>query len=121
VPDQEVRLSVVGRCAFLHAAPQRPRRVSRRAGLLALAGARARGPLLYGGYKLVVPRVGALRLHDLRSDPGERVDRSASAPIALRVLRNVFGLHVAYESAWRRQRWGGPAALAPAFAADHGS
>jgi arylsulfatase A-like enzyme len=73
-----------------------------------------------GRYKLVVPRTGPHQLYDLVADPRERENLMGTMPTAERYLRNLFGLHAALEPAWQTRRWGTPANLAPAFAADHG-
>lgn len=76
--------------------------------------------LKLGRYKLIVPAHGAHALYDLVADPGEQRNLMGSAPLIERYLRNVFGIGVAYQSVWSRQRWGQPGNVKPAFAADHG-
>lgn len=71
-------------------------------------------------YKLVVRLRGAPQLFDLAADPGERHDRMGTLPMIERYMRNVFGIGVAYQSAWSRSRWGAANNMGPAFAADHG-
>ena len=73
-----------------------------------------------GRYKLVVPLHGKHELYDLRTDPGEQQNLLGTMPVVERYLRNVFGIGVAYQPVWRRQRWGHPGNVKPAFAADHG-
>ena len=76
--------------------------------------------LRLGRYKLIVPIRGPRQLFDRVSDPDETASLFGQAPLLTRYLRNVFGLGVAYRSAWAGGRWGRPNNLAPAFAADHG-
>ncbi len=86
---------------------------------LSVLPARARA-VVTDHYKLIVPRVGAHELYDLREDEGEHDNLMGSLPIVERYLRNLFGLRVGYEQAWQTRRWGAPHALRPAFADDHG-
>ncbi len=73
-----------------------------------------------GRYKLMVPLRGAHRLYDLRGDPKERNNLMGTRPLLERYLRNVFGIGVAYQRAWSRDRWGTPDNVSATFAADHG-
>jgi arylsulfatase A-like enzyme len=76
--------------------------------------------LKLGRYKLIVPLRGQHQLFDLITDPDERKNLMDTSPIAARYMRNVFGIGVAYQSAWSRSRWGTASNMSPAFAADHG-
>ncbi|MCG8417292.1 MAG: sulfatase [Proteobacteria bacterium] len=75
--------------------------------------------LQLGRYKLVVPLRAPRMMFDLLTDPGETADLIGQAPVIERYMRNVFGLGVAYQSAWTRRRWGRANNLMPAFAHDH--
>jgi arylsulfatase A-like enzyme len=56
-----------------------------------------------------------MELYDDVKDPLEKDDLIGKRPIALRHVRNVFGLIVAYESQWRKRSWGTAANLTEAF------
>ena len=73
-----------------------------------------------GRYKWIVPLRGKRALFDLVEDPQESNNLAGTRPIVERYLRNVMGVGVGYERAWRWQRWGRADNLATAFAADHG-
>jgi arylsulfatase A-like enzyme len=76
--------------------------------------------LKLGRYKLIVPLRGQRELFDLTADPEERQNLMDQTPLVERYMRNVFGIGVAYQSAWSRSRWGAANNMSPAFAADHG-
>jgi arylsulfatase A-like enzyme len=73
-----------------------------------------------GRYKLIVQMRGGYRLYDLVSDPEEKRNLVGTRPLVERYMRNVFGIAVAYEKVWSRDRWGSPHNVTSAFAADHG-
>jgi len=72
------------------------------------------------GYRLIVPAVRGHQLYEIGAGPGTEGDLMGERPVIERYLRNAFGLHVAYESAWRVVRWGTPDVVTDAFAADQG-
>jgi hypothetical protein len=69
-------------------------------------------------YRFIHGGPSRLELFDELEDPLEQKDLVASHPIALRTLRNVFGLLHAYEGRWRKSQWGTAANLNPAFYAE---
>jgi choline-sulfatase len=62
-----------------------------------------------------------VELFDQIKDPREQEDVAARQPIALRQMRNVFGLIVAFENRWRKRAWGTAANLTESFYANIGS
>jgi arylsulfatase A-like enzyme len=62
-----------------------------------------------------------LELYDEIKDPREQEDLVGKRPIALRQMRNVLSLIVAFENRWRKRTWGTAANLAEAFYASAGS
>jgi arylsulfatase A-like enzyme len=56
-----------------------------------------------------------LELYDEIEDPREQKNLAATHPIALRALRNVFGLLYAFEDRWRKRTWGTAANLQESF------
>jgi choline-sulfatase len=62
-----------------------------------------------------------LELYDELSDPREQTDLVAKRPIALRQMRNVFSLLVAFENRWKKRAWGTAANLNESFYAGVGS
>lgn len=62
-----------------------------------------------------------MELYDEIDDPLEQTDLIGKRPIALRQMRNVFGLLVGYENRWRKRAWGTAANLTEAFYANVGS
>jgi choline-sulfatase len=73
-----------------------------------------------GRYKMVTSGPEQTRLFDLFTDPGEQRDVSYEQPLALRHARDVFSLHVGYETRWKKSRWGVASNLRPEFATDVG-
>ena len=61
---------------------------------------------------------GKLELYDQVKDPREQEDVAVRQPIALRQMRNVFGLIVAFENRWKKRAWGTAANLSEAFYAN---
>ena len=68
-----------------------------------------------GRYRLVHGGANKLEIYDERDDPREQTDLAGDHPIALRQLRNVFGLLYANESRWRKRAWGTAANLSEGF------
>ncbi len=64
----------------------------------------------------------AQQLFDLRADPTEQKNlvTTGRGGVALRVLRTSLIWELAFESQWKRARWGSGVHLLPAFALDHG-
>jgi arylsulfatase A-like enzyme len=68
-----------------------------------------------GRYKLITVNGRKSSLYDLEVDPGETRSVASSRPVAFRLMRNVFSLHNAYVSEWRKSRWGRASNLEPRF------
>jgi arylsulfatase A-like enzyme len=68
---------------------------------------------IHGGAKM--------ELYDELRDPREQEDLIGKRPIALRQMRNVLSLMVAYENRWKKRAWGTAANLSEAFYASAGS
>jgi arylsulfatase A-like enzyme len=71
-----------------------------------------------GRYKLWVGGSGQIKLFDAVGDPGEQHELSASEPIALRFITDAMGLWMAYQSQWKKTRWGVASNQRSEFAAD---
>jgi hypothetical protein len=69
--------------------------------------------LIHGGAKM--------ELYDELRDPREQEDLIGKRPIALRQMRNVLSLIVAFENRWKKRAWGTAANLSEAFYASAGS
>ncbi|HKE20108.1 MAG TPA: sulfatase [Kofleriaceae bacterium] len=63
---------------------------------------------------------GRSELYDLVDEPEEKTDRAADKPMALRLVSDALWLLRANNAAWRKSRWGNPANVTAAFAADMG-
>jgi choline-sulfatase len=61
-----------------------------------------------------------MELYDELDDPREQKNIAADHPIALRQMRNVFGVLYGYEQRWNKTRWGTAANLTPEFDRDVG-
>jgi arylsulfatase A-like enzyme len=72
-----------------------------------------------GRYRLI--HGGKLELFDELNDPREQEDVVGKRPIALRQMRNVLSLMVAFENRWKKRAWGTAANLSEAFYASAGS
>ncbi len=68
-----------------------------------------------GRYRFIHSGVAKMELFDEVEDPREQNSVSSKRPIALRQMRNVFSLLVAYENQWKKRSWGSPANVAEAF------
>jgi arylsulfatase A-like enzyme len=68
-----------------------------------------------GRYRLVHGGANKLEIYDELADPREQTDLADNHPIAMRQLRNVFGLLYANENVWRKRAWGTAANLNEAF------
>ena len=64
-------------------------------------------------WHLVIGYDGKGELFDPVADPAEQDDRSRSAPIALRYLRDAAGLYLAHRADWHAATWGALNDLAP--------
>jgi arylsulfatase A-like enzyme len=76
--------------------------------------AMARG-IKSGRYRLIHSGVARMELFDELDDPREQRELSGQRPIALRQMRNVFGLLVFFENRWKKQQWGSAANVAEEF------
>jgi arylsulfatase A-like enzyme len=68
-----------------------------------------------GRYRLIHSGVARMELFDELDDPREQHDLSGERPIALRQMRNVFGLLVFFENRWKKQVWGSAANVGEGF------
>ncbi|MGA7744354.1 MAG: sulfatase-like hydrolase/transferase [Polyangia bacterium] len=68
-----------------------------------------------GRYRLIHSGVARMELFDELDDPREQHDLSGERPIALRQMRNVFGLLVFFENRWKKQAWGSAANVGEGF------
>jgi hypothetical protein len=69
-------------------------------------------------YRLVLGSPGRVEIYDELEDPREQKNLAASHPIALRQLRNVFGVLHANEDRWRKRTFGTAANLLEGFYGD---
>jgi hypothetical protein len=76
--------------------------------------AMARG-LKSGRYRLIHSGVARMELFDELDDPREEHELSGQRPIALRQMRNIFGLLVFFENRWKKQTWGSAANVGDGF------
>jgi len=68
-----------------------------------------------GRYRLIHSGVARMELFDELEDPREQHELSGQRPIALRQMRNVFGLLVFFENRWKKQSWGSAANVGEGF------
>jgi arylsulfatase A-like enzyme len=68
-----------------------------------------------GRYRFIHSGVAKMELFDEIEDPREQNSVSGKRPLALRQMRNVFSLLVAYENQWKKGVWGSPANVTEAF------
>jgi arylsulfatase A-like enzyme len=59
-----------------------------------------------GRYKLWVGGSGQIKLYDGQEDPGEQKELTAEQPIAYRFIADAMGLWMAYQTQWKKSRWG---------------
>jgi arylsulfatase A-like enzyme len=59
-------------------------------------------------------------LYDVVSEPDEKKDRAAEKPMALRMVSDALWVLRANNEAWHKSKWGNPANVTAAFAADMG-
>ncbi len=59
-----------------------------------------------GRYKLWVGGSGQVKLYDGQDDPGEQKELTAEQPIAYRFIADAMGLWMAYQTQWKKSRWG---------------
>jgi arylsulfatase A-like enzyme len=74
-----------------------------------------------GRYRLIHTGIGRVGLFDVMKDPLEAKDVADASPIALRQMRNVFGLLLAFEDRWKKASWGTAANVREAFYGQTGS
>ena len=77
--------------------------------------------LKVGRYRLIHGGLARVELYDELEDPREKSDLATRRPIALRHMRNVFGLLHAYESRWRKRAWGTAANVTDVFYSEVGA
>ncbi len=73
-----------------------------------------------GRYRLIQGGLSRVELYDEFGDPREQQNVAQARPIALRQMRNVLGLLVAFENRWKKATWGTAANVKEAFYADGG-
>lgn len=73
-----------------------------------------------GRWKVYTSGGSKSELYDVVGEPDEKKDRSAEKPMALRMVSDALWLLRANNPAWRKSRWGNPANVTAAFAADMG-
>ena len=71
-------------------------------------------------YRFIHGGQGKIELYDEIEDPREQKDLVRERPIALRKMRNVFGLLYAYEAKWRKRAWGTAANVTDVFYSEVG-
>ena len=71
-------------------------------------------------YRFIHGGPARVELYDELDDPLEQKNLAASRPIALRQMRNVFGLLYAYENRWRKRPGAPPPTCNEAFYGDVG-
>jgi arylsulfatase A-like enzyme len=69
-----------------------------------------------GRYKLWIGGTGDTRFSDVVADPMEDKDLSKERPIERRFVNDAMGLWMAYQSKWKKAKWGVASNLRPAFA-----
>ena len=69
-------------------------------------------------WKLWVGGSGDVKLFDAISDPMEAHELSSERPLQRRFVTDALGLWMAYQSQWKKARWGVASNLRPAFAQD---
>ncbi|MCG8423255.1 MAG: sulfatase [Proteobacteria bacterium] len=73
-----------------------------------------------GPWKIRVAGSGQPKVYNLAREPNEDVDRAGTNPIARRYLSDPLWLLRAYNTKWRKSRWGNAANVRPRFAAHFG-
>jgi arylsulfatase A-like enzyme len=68
-----------------------------------------------GRYRFIHGGVGRVAIYDVVADPLEQRDVAASLPIAVRQMRGVLGLLVAFENRWKKRVWGTATNVREAF------
>jgi len=71
-----------------------------------------------GRYKLWVGGSGDTRFNDVIVDPLEEKDVSKERPLERRFVTDAMGLWMAYQTKWKKTKWGVASNLKPAFADD---
>lgn len=59
-------------------------------------------------------------LYDLKTEPGEKTDVADEHPVELRLVSDALWMLRTYNVDWKKSRWGNPANVTAAFAADMG-
>jgi arylsulfatase A-like enzyme len=73
-----------------------------------------------GRWKLHAAGGSRVELFDVVGEPEEKKDRGAEKPMALRLVGDALWLLRVNNAEWRKSRWGNPANVSAAFAADMG-
>jgi choline-sulfatase len=68
-----------------------------------------------GRFRFIHPGSAKLELYDEIKDPLEQQNLADKRPIALRQMRNVFSLIVAFENKWKKAQWGTAANVSESF------
>ena len=71
-------------------------------------------------YRFIHAGQARIELYDELEDPLEKQDLAKERPIALRQMRNVFGLLYAFEARWRKRAWGTAANVTDVFYSEVG-
>ena len=71
-------------------------------------------------WKIYVAGGGQGKLYDLKTEPGETTDVADEHPEALRAVSDALWMLRTYNVDWKKSRWGNPANVTAAFAADMG-
>jgi arylsulfatase A-like enzyme len=71
-----------------------------------------------GAWKLWVGGSGEVRLYDAEHDAGETHELSTTRPIERRFVTDALSLWMAYQSRWKKARWGVASNHLPQLAAD---
>ncbi|MCD6496819.1 MAG: sulfatase [Deltaproteobacteria bacterium] len=79
----------------------------------------AQRAILVGRYKWLTRRPQSSLLYDLQADPGEQHPLATTDhAVAEDLCRTLFSLQNAYMTRWKKNRWGTPTQLKPAFSKD---
>jgi arylsulfatase A-like enzyme len=71
-----------------------------------------------GRHKLWVGGSGEVRLYDAVADPGEAHELSSERPLERRFITDALGLWMAYQTQWKKARWGVASNHKPELASD---
>ena len=71
-------------------------------------------------WKVRVAGTAIPQLYHVEKDPLEKSDLTDSRPIERRFLTDVLSTFLVNQKQWKKAKWGNPANVKPAFAADQG-